>query len=212
MISPFLKKKIFILIKIILFCFVLFGQSYSDDNINKDNNLVVLGSDKAMVKIKVFSSLTCPHCANFHIKVIPKLQKEYIDTGKVQLIFMDFPLDQLAFNASKLLHCLEKKEQISFLDTIYETQEKWTAGSDINDINKNLKKIVKDLGISSAEFDKCLIDEAISDKILDGRINASKKYSINATPTIIINEKKLEGSVSFKNIKKNIEKNIEKNI
>jgi len=205
MISHGFNKKIFFLIKIILFYLILSTKCYSDDG-NKNNSLVVLGSDKAIVKIKVFSSLTCPHCANFHIKVVPEIKKEYIDTGKVQLIFIDFPLDQIAFNASKLLHCLDKKEQITFLDIIYETQEKWTSGSNINDINKNLKKIVKNLGISSSKFDKCLLDEVISDKILNGRINANQKYSINATPTIVINEKKLEGSVSFKNIKKNIEK------
>ena len=72
--------------------------------------------------------------------------------------------------------------------------------------NENLKKIVKDLGISSNLFDKCLIDENISDKILNGRIDANKKYSVNSTPTIIINEKKLEGSATFENIKKIIEK------
>ena len=122
------------------------------------------------------------------------------------MIFIDFPLDQAAFNASKALHCLDKKERITFLDIIYETQQKWTVGSNIDDINKNLKKIVKNLGISAMRFDKCLIDEAISDKILNARIDANKKYSINATPTIVINEEKLEGSVSFKNIKKEIEK------
>ena len=95
---------------------------------------------------------------------------------------------------------------MKFLDTIYESQNRWVNGSNINDINNNLKKIVKNLGISSMQFDKCLIDEAISDKILNNRIEANQKYSINSTPTIIINEKKLEGSTNFKNIKKKIEK------
>ena len=205
MIRSNLNTKIFFLIKIILFYLILSLKCYSDNSKSNDS-LVVLGLDKAIIKIKVFSSLTCPHCANFHIKVVPEIKKEYIDTGKVQLIFIDFPLDQVAFNASKILHCLDKKKQITFLDIVYETQIKWTNGSSINDINKNLKKIVKNLGISSAQFDKCLVDEVISDKILNGRIDASKKYSINSTPTIVINEKKLEGSVSFKNIKKRIEK------
>ena len=124
----------------------------------------------------------------------------------MQLIFIDFPLDQAAFNASKILHCLDKKKQINFLDIVYETQEIWTNGTDINDINKNLKEVAKDLGISNDDFDRCLIDEAISDKILNGRIEASKKYSVKATPTIIINEEKLEDSASFNNIKKWIEK------
>jgi len=150
--------------------------------------------------------LTCPHCANFHTKVVPEIKKKYVESGKVQLIFIDFPLDQAAFNASKLLHCIDQKQQIGFLDIIYENQNNWASGSSIEDINKNLKKIVKNLGISSEQFDKCLMDEAISDKILNGRIEANRKYSINSTPTIVINEKKLEGSVNFKNIKKKIEK------
>jgi protein-disulfide isomerase len=205
MIKSNLNLKLFLLIKICIIYLIICLESYADDS-SAQKNMVVIGSDDAFVKIKVFSSLTCPHCANFHIKVVSEIKKEYIKSGKVQLIFIDFPLDQAAFNASKLLHCLDKKKQITFLDTIYETQNVWTNGSNIDDINNNLKKIVKNLGISSVQFDKCLIDEVISDKILNDRIEANKKYSINSTPTIIINEKKLEGSASFKNIKKKIEK------
>ena len=123
----------------------------------------------------------------------------------MQLIFIDFPLDQAAFNASKLLHCLDQKKQIIFLDTIYKNQNEWTAGSNIYEINNNLKKIVKDLGINSIQFNKCLNNEVIEDKILSGRIDGHQKYSIDSTPTIIINEKKFKGSANFKNIKEKIE-------
>ena len=200
-----LNIKLFFLIKIILIYLIFSLKSYSD-NINTNNNVVVLGLDIAPIKIKIFSSLTCPHCANFHINIVSEIKEKYVETGKVQLIFIDFPLDQVAFNASKLLHCLDKKKQLIFLDTIYKTQNKWTSGSSINDINKNLKKIVDNLGINSTQFDKCLINEVVSDKILSNRIDATKKYSIESTPTIIINEKKFEGSASFKNIEKEIEK------
>tara|TARA_Y100000590_G_C15410660_1_gene897456 strand:- start:112 stop:735 length:624 start_codon:yes stop_codon:yes gene_type:complete len=205
MIRSNLNINIFFIIKVILIYLFLCLKSYSD-NISTDTNFIVLGPDKAPVKIKIFSSLTCPHCANFHINVVSEIKKEYIEIGKVQLIFIDFPLDQAAFNASKLLHCLDKKKQLLFLDTIYDTQNKWTNGSNVNDINSNLKKIVMDFGINSTQFDKCLVDETISDKILNGRIKANHKYSIESTPTIIINEEKLEGAASFKNIKKKIEK------
>ncbi len=205
MTSSDLHIKLISLIKILIIYLIISTKSYAEDSkINK--SMVTVGSYEATVKIKIFSSLTCPHCANFHVKVVPEIMEKFVETGKVQLIFIDFPLDLAAFNASKLLHCIEQKKQIIFLDTIYETQESWTNGSDIEDINENLKKIVKNLGINSSQFDKCLIDEAISDKILNGRIQANKKYSIDSTPTIIINEKKLEGSASFKNIKKRIEK------
>ena len=200
-----LSNKIFILIKTIFFLFIFSLKSYSD-NLKINNDLVTLGEDEAKVKIKIFSSFTCPHCANFHFNIIPQIKKKYVDTGKVQLIFIDFPLDQAAFNVSKLLYCVEKNKQISFMDNIYKNQNQWTDGSNIEEINKNIKKIVESMGISSTQFDECLIDEDISDKILNGRIDASKKYTINSTPTIVINEKKLEGSVSFENIKKKIEK------
>jgi len=203
------KKKInvnlFFLINIILILFIFCLKSLADSD-QIQNNKIVIGSYDANVKIKIFSSLTCPHCASFHIKVLPEIKKEYVDTGKAQIIFIDFPLDIAAFNASKLLHCIDQKKQISFLDTIYKTQNSWTAGSTIEDINENLKNIVKNLGITSEKFDKCLIDQVISDKILNDRIEANQKYSIDSTPTIIINEKKLQGSASFENIKKRIEK------
>ena len=200
-----INSKLFFLIKICIIYLIVCLKSLADDPYIQ-KNMVVIGSHDAIIKIKVFSSLTCPHCADFHIKVIPEIKKEYIESGKAQIIFIDFPLDLAAFNASKLLHCLDQKKQIGFLDIIYETQNKWTSGSNINDINKNLKKIVKNFGINSEQFDKCLIDEVISDRILNGRIEANHKYVINSTPTIVINEKKLEGSASFKNIKKKIEK------
>ena len=195
-----LNIKLFFLIYFI-FCSISYGE-----DINIKNNLITIGDDNAPIKIKVFSSLTCPHCADFHIKVVPKIKEKYIENGTVQLIFIDFPLDQFAFNASKLLHCLDKNEQIKFLDIIYKKQEKWTTGSNTNEINENLKKIVKNLGITSVQFDKCINNEVVSDKILNGRIAAHQKYSVNSTPTIIINEKKFKGSASFEGIKKKIEK------
>ena len=205
MIKSNLNVKLFFLIKICIIYLIICLESYADDS-GAQKNMVVIGSDDAFVKIKVFSSLTCPHCANFHIKVVSEIKKKYVESGKVQIILIDFPLDQAAFNASKLLHCLDQKRRIGFLDTIYETQNEWANGSNINDINNNLKKIVKNLGISSEQFEKCITDEGISDKILNGRIEANQKYSISSTPTIVINEKKLEGSASFENIKKKIEK------
>ena len=194
-------KLIFLITILLLFCF----RSFSDDLEVKDS-FVTLGSNEALVEIKVYSSLTCPHCANFHIKVIPEIIKNYVDSGKVKIVFFDFPLDQAAFNASKLVHCVDKKKNLTLLDMLYEKQNKWAAGSDIDEVNNNLKKIVENMGINSSQFNYCINNEAIADKILNERINAHKKYSINSTPTIIINEKKFEDSASFENIKKKIEK------
>ena len=200
-----LKLKLFFLIKIFILFLIINFKSFAGE-FTGNKNTILIGPNDAKIKIKVFSSFTCPHCANFHNKVVPEIKKKYIDNGSVQIIFIDFPLDQAAFNASKLLHCLEKNKQIKFMDIIYENQKKWISGTNINEINNNLKKIVKEFGINSSKFDNCLLDEAISDKILNERIKAVQKYEINSTPTIVINEEKFKGSADFKNIKKEIEK------
>tara|TARA_B100000029_G_scaffold463339_1_gene496552 strand:- start:639 stop:1247 length:609 start_codon:yes stop_codon:yes gene_type:complete len=200
-----MNKNKFKLIKIVLFFLIMSTKAYTDNYIKK-NDMIVMGKEDAPIKIKIFSSLTCPHCANFHIKVIPKLKEKYVSKGTVQLIFIDFPLDQAAFNASKLLHCAEQKKQIKLLDDIYNNQNKWTSGNNINEINNNLKNIAKIAGIDSSKFDKCVNDEKIADKIINGRIDGEKKYSISSTPTIIINEKKLKGLANFENIENRIKK------
>ena len=116
MTSPDLHIKLISLIKILIIYLIISTKSYAEDSkINK--SMITVGSYEATVKIKIFSSLTCPHCANFHIKVVPEIMEKFVETGKVQLIFIDFPLDLAAFNASKLLHCIEQKKQIIFLDT-----------------------------------------------------------------------------------------------
>ena len=206
MIKNNIQNKLLFLIKILLIS-LFFSIGINASEQSTKNELITFGTNEAPIKIKVFSSLTCPHCADFHIKVIPKL-KGYVETGKVQIIFIDFPLDQAAFNASKLLHCLDNKKQMKFLDNIYENQKEWASGTTIDQINNNLKKIVKSFGIDEIEFDKCVNNDVISDKILNGRIDAHKKYSIDSTPTVVINEKKLTGPSNFENIKKRIEKNI----
>ena len=121
--------KKFLNIKIFIIYFILCFETYSSD-LMKNKDMIVVGSQEAIIKIKIFSSLTCPHCADFHIKVIPKIKKEYVETGKVQLIFIDFPLDQAGFNASKLLHCVNKNMQIKFLCCRYAAPHyhKWKMG------------------------------------------------------------------------------------
>ena len=148
-----LNLKILFIIKILVVGLFCSFASYSSD-LSKSKGMVILGSNDALVKIKIFSSLTCPHCANFHTEVVSQIKKEYVETGKVQLIFVDFPLDQAAFNASKLLHCIDNSHQMRFLDTIYEKQNEWTNSTNMNDVNNSLKKIVENLGISSINFEE----------------------------------------------------------
>ena len=88
MLKKNLNLKLFFFAKLFLFLFIINLKSYAENSQLKTN--LTIGSENAAVKIKVFSSLTCPHCADFHTKVIPEIKKNYIDSGKVQLILIDF--------------------------------------------------------------------------------------------------------------------------
>ena len=172
-----------------------------------ESKVLSIGSPDAKVTIKVFSSLTCPHCANFHANTYVKLKKEYIDTGLVKFEHHPFPLDLAALNAEVIVRCQNNStKKFELLTEIYDKQKTWAVGSDINKINELIKKVSLNFGLSNEKIDKCLKDDKAQDEILEQRIEAQKKYKIESTPTIIINEKKYSGKIGYKQFKKAIDK------
>ena len=162
------------------------------------------GNVDAKIKLTVYESLTCGHCAKFHKDVYPELKEKYIDTGLAVIEFKSFPLDLAALNASKVAHCKNdgKSEILHFL---FENQSKWTKGDTVEEFNTNLKELLdgQKFGI---DFNKCIDNKKIEDYVLEDRIEGVKKFKINATPTIIINDKKFDKPLTFKNLKKFLEK------
>tara|TARA_B110000014_G_C19838155_1_gene434535 strand:+ start:116 stop:697 length:582 start_codon:yes stop_codon:yes gene_type:complete len=190
-------KKLFLALAIL---FVTFNYT----NANVQVKTILEGNIDAKIKLIVYESLTCSHCADFHKEIYPELKKDFIDKGLISIEFRNFPLDLAAFNASKVAHCKNdgKSEILHFL---FEKQKEWVRGKTIEDLNKNLKKIIneKDFGI---DFDKCINDTVVEDHVLNDRINAVKKYDIQATPTLIINDKKFDNPQNYKKLKKTLEK------
>ena len=173
-------------------------------NANVQVKTILEGNINAKIKLIVYESLTCSHCADFHKEIYPELKKDFIDEGLISIEFRNFPLDLAAFNASKVAHCKNdgKSEILHFL---FEKQKEWVRGETIEDLNKNLKKLIneKNFGIN---FDKCIRDTVVEDHVLNDRINAVKKYDIQATPTLIINDKKFDNPQNYKKLKKKLEK------
>ena len=190
---------------LILLLFIIFFQTshLSADSSNKVKRIII-GNKDAKISIIAYESLTCSHCANFHIDVLPNLKKEYIDTGIAKIEFRHFPLDGAAFNASKIAQC-KNDGNSDILNSLYLNQSKWIKGKTIDDVNENLKKFLVSEGIK-VDFDKCTTDKSIEDFVLNDRIEGVKKFKVNATPTIIINDKKFEKSLNYKNLKKFLEK------
>jgi protein-disulfide isomerase len=162
------------------------------------------GNVDAKVSIIVYESLTCGHCAEFHKEIYPKLKKDFIDNGLAKIQFRSFPLDLASFNASKIAHC-KNDGKLDLLHFLYENQKKWVRGETIEDINKHLKNLVLK-NESELDFESCLIDKNIEDHILNDRISGVKKFNIDSTPTLIINDKKFDNPHNYKKLKKTIEK------
>ena len=153
--------------------------------------------------------MTCPHCADFHISIYENLKKDFIDNGLVKFEHHAFPLDLAALNAEIIVRChVNNDEKFKLLKKIYEKQKDWAIGSDINKINDSIKKIGAELNLEDKKMNKCLNDEKVHDDILNLRIDAQKKYKIESTPTIIINEKKYTGKNNYEQFKKAIERKL----
>ncbi len=189
-------------LKIIFFILISFS-------VNAEDKILKIGKDGAKVTVKVFSSLTCPHCASFHKNVFEDLKKEYIDKDLVKFEHHSFPLDLAALNAEIIIRCHKDiNKEFQLLGEIYEKQNQWAVGSDINDINESIKKVGSNSGLSENKMNDCLNDENSQNQILNERIEAQKKYKIQSTPTIFINDKRYDGKHEYKAFKKAIEKNL----
>ena len=191
------------LIHKIIFVFLIFFS------IEVKSKEVGIGDVNSKVTIKVFSSLTCPACANFHSKIFYQIKEEFIDKGLVRFEHHPFPLDLAALNAEMIVRChVDNIKKFELLGKIYEKQKLWAVGSDINKINDSIKKIGLESNLNNKDMDNCLKDENKQDEILNQRIDAQKKYEIGSTPTILINEKKYKGKVEYSEFKKVLEKNL----
>ena len=182
-----------------LFLFLVYAN-----NLFAEINRIISGNENAKITIIAYESLTCSHCADFHKDVYPKLKKDYIDTGLAKIEFRHFPLDVAAFNASKISQC-KQDQGLNILESLYSDQQAWVKGSSVEEINKNLKKYISEKGFD-LDFDKCVNNKEIEDFVLNDRIEGTKKFDVNATPTIIINNKKFDKSLNYKNLKKFLEK------
>ena len=197
-----MKRKIKFIFSFVILILLCFKNIYA-----RELNILSKGEETAKVTIKIFSSLTCPYCADFHLNILKNLEKDFLKNKTLKIEHHAFPLDLAALNAEKIVRCGNNMNtKFKLLDTIYEKQRQWAVGTDIDKINESLLAIGKSLNLEENKLKSCLADEGLQDEILNERINAQKKYNIDSTPTIYINEKKYKGKFDFVSIKKYIEK------
>jgi len=149
-----------------------------------------LGDPKAPVTIIEFASLTCPHCASFHVNTLPELEKRYIDTGKVRLVLRDFPLDEVALKAAVIAHCAGPDRYPQFVQVFFAQQAVWARS---NNPEQALRQLAQLGGLGADKIDACLADKSLEDAILQARLDGQQKYNLESTPSFIIDGKTHSG-------------------
>jgi len=157
-----------------------------------------IGAPDAPVTLNEFASLTCPHCARFHAETLPDIKKNYVDTGKVRIVFHDFPLDNLAFAAAMIARCSGRERHFELYDRLFQTQDTWAQADQPRDV---LMTIARFSGLSSEDVNQCLQSDELAQGIQKTAAAAQQQFDINSTPTFILEGEKIEGTLPYADFK-----------
>lgn len=158
----------------------------------------ILGRADAPVTITEYASFTCPHCAALHTGALMQIKKEYIDTGRVRLIYRDFPLDQVAEAASMMARCAQPSRYFPLVQMLYRSQPNWARASNPA---AALAQIGRLAGISQKTFDACMSNRALYESIINSRNTASKTKQVRSTPTLFLGDEMIQGELTAARLK-----------
>ena len=190
-----------------LFIFLIFfyspvnGETVLD--ITEDD--FIIGDTNAPITIIEYASLSCSHCADFHINTLDKLKKEYVDTGKAKIVFRNFPFNYPALLGSMVLECIPNDVRYDYMNALFQLQPKWVVRENAKS-TLELYKIMQSGGMTKEEFDVCINDKELEEKILQKVINAQNEFNIRSTPSFLINGILVEGNKSIKEFRQIIDK------
>ena len=188
----------------IFFVFILtpiYGESALDIT-EKD---FVIGNEEAKITIIEYASLSCSHCADFHVNTLETLKKEYIDTGKVRMVFRDYPFNYPALLGSMVLRCIPENYRYDYMNALFKLQPDWVNKKNKKTIQE-LYKIMQSGGMTKEEYDACIYNTELENEILEGVMEAQNQFNIKSTPSFIINGKLIEGNKSIKEFRQIIDK------
>ena len=201
-----MKKFTYIILWIVLNLFVskiVLANESSALDIAVDDFMI--GDENAPITIIEYASMSCSHCANFHTNTLPELKKEYIDTGKVKMVFRDYPFNYPALLGSMMLRCIPSEVRYDYMNALYKLQTTW-VDKDPKVTKKELYKIMQSGGMTKDEFDSCYSNLDNENLILEGVMAAQKEFNIKSTPSFVVNGNILEGNKNIKEFRQIIDK------
>ncbi len=189
---------------IIFFVFIL-TPIYGESALDIDEKDFVIGNEDAKITIIEYASLSCSHCADFHVNTLETLKKEYIDTGKVRMVFRDYPFNYPALLGSMVLRCIPENYRYDYMNALFKLQPDWVNKKNKKTIQE-LYKIMQSGGMTKEEYDACIYNTELENEILEGVMEAQNQFNIKSTPSFIINGKLIEGNKSIKEFRQIIDK------
>jgi len=163
---------------------------------------MAIGSDKAPLTVIEYASMTCPHCAEFHTEVLPEVKRDYIDTGKLRLVFRDFPLDGVALRASMLARCGGPDRYFAFIDVLFTQQKAWSRAKEPLNALAQLGRLG---GVGEVAFNACMTNTALENYVVQSRYDAQNKHQVTGTPTFVIDGKAYKGVESIEAFRKMVD-------
>jgi protein-disulfide isomerase len=166
---------------------------------------LVIGDKDAPITIIEYASMSCSHCASFHNNTLPDIKKEYIDTGKVRMVFRDYPFNYPALLGSMMMRCISSDVRYDYMNALYQLQNTW-VNKDPKISKKELYKIMQSGGMNKDEFNKCYSNLDNENLILEGVMTAQKDFNIKSTPSFVVNGNLVEGNKNIKEFRQIIDK------
>lgn len=170
----------------------------------------ILGNADAKVTIYEYSSFGCSHCADLHVEVMPKIIKEYVDTGLIKLGFVPLPLDKNSMDAALLAECVQKDRYFEFANTLFKKQRDWMLAFEPL---KVMKQLVLLAGVNADKANVCLKDDTVAARILGDRKSAIDELGIVGTPSLIISSplgnEMISGGLTFDNLSGYIDEHLQ---
>lgn len=151
----------------------------------------IIGNPQAKVTVTEYASLSCGHCADFFVKVLPEITKKYIDTGKIQFIYRDFPLNAPALKGAMAVRCIAPEKRKDLLNALYQNQAKWAFNKDFE---THLQTIAIEKGMKKKDFKKCMADKKLEEAVVKSRMDGVKELNVTGTPTLYVNGEKFIGA------------------
>ena len=201
-----MKKFTYLFFWIILNVFVsklVLANETSALEITEDDFFI--GDENAPITIIEYASMSCSHCASFHTNTLPDLKKEYIDTGKVRMVFRDYPFNYPALLGSMMMRCIPEDVRYDYMNALYQLQNTW-VDRDPKVSKKELYKIMQSGGMTKDEFDNCYSNLDNENLILEGVMAAQKEFNIKSTPSFVVNGNIVEGNKNIKEFRRIIDK------